>query len=51
MAPVGGTGEVCHAVEAGVGSAPALVAVRVEFLLGEDISTALEWQSQSVPHP
>jgi hypothetical protein len=44
---VAGAREVDHAVEAGEGCAVALVAVAVELLLCEDISTVLEG-SQSV---
>lgn len=42
MRAILGAVEVCHAVEAGVGSAAALVAMAVELLLGEDISTLLD---------
>ena len=42
MGAVGGASEVHHAVEAGEGSAMALVAVGVEFLLGEDVSAGLD---------
>ena len=40
--------EVHHAVDAGVGGAATLVAVRVELLLGEDITASLETPTQRV---
>lgn len=43
---VAGAVKVHHAVEAGVGGGVALVAMGVEFLLGEDISTGLvKWSA------
>lgn len=42
---VGSAGKVDHAIEAGKSRAIALVTVAVEFLLGEDVSTALERRS------
>ena len=46
MGLVRGAGKVDHAVEAGKGRAIALVTVAIEFLLGENVSTALERHSQ-----
>ena len=41
MGSVAGTFKVHHAVQAGVGGAITLIAVGIEFLLGENISAAL----------
>jgi hypothetical protein len=38
--------EVHHTVETGVGSAAALVSMRVEFLLGEDVAAVLLTKGQ-----
>lgn len=43
---VAGAREVHHAVEAGVGCAIALVPVRVQLLLGEDVTAVLVSRSQ-----
>jgi hypothetical protein len=41
MRTVVGALEVDHAVDAGIRCAPALVGVRVELLLGEDVTASL----------
>ena len=51
MGLVAAAGKVNHAVEAGEGCAVALVAMAVELLLGEDISTVLEGRGQYGRHP
>lgn len=47
---VGGARKVDHAIEAGKSSAIALVAMAIELLLCEDVSTALDGQSQLPMH-
>lgn len=41
MCFVVGASKVCHAIQAGKGCAATLSSVRIEFLLREDITTAL----------
>jgi hypothetical protein len=41
MRTIFGALEVYHAVDAGERCAPALIGVRIELLLGEDVTTSL----------